>query len=1151
MQVILIFEWHNHFSRSFLLLKWFILMRLNRTCHLTNRHWVSGWYIFIITLNVRILPTMQVILIFEWHYHFSISFLLLKWFILMRLNSTCHLINRHWVSRWYIFIITINVRTLPIIQVILHFEWRYHFSRSFLLLKWFILMRLNRTCHLTNRHWVSRWYIFIITLNVRILPTMQVILNFDWHYQFNRSFLPLKWFILMRLIRTWHLISCHWVSRWYIFIITINVRILPTMQVILNFDWHYQFSRSFLLLKWFILMRLIRTWHLIRRHWVSRWYIFIINLNVRILPTMQVILNFDWHYQFSRSFLLLKWLILMRLIRTWHLISRHWVSRWYIFIITLNVKVLPTMQVIFNFDWHYQFNRSFLPLKWFILMRLIRTWHLISCHWVSRWYIFIITINVRILPTMQVILNFDWHYQFNRWFLPLKWFILMRLIRTWHLISRHWASRWYTFIITINVRILPTMQVILNFDWHYQFSRSFLLLKWFILMRLIRTWHLISRHWVSRWYIFIITLNVRILPTMQVILNFDWHYQFNRSFLPLKWFILMRLIRTWHLISCHWVSRWYILIITINVRILPTMQVILNFDWLYQFNRWFLPLKWFILMRLIRTWHLISRHWVSRWYIFIITLNVRILPRMQVILNFDWHYQFNRSFLPLKWFILMRLIRTWHLISRHWVSRWYIFIITLNVRILPTMQVILNFDWHDQFNRSFLPLKWFILMRLIRTWHLIRHHWVSRWYIFIITLNVRILPRMQVILNFDWHYQFNRSFLPLKWFILMRLIRTWHLISRHWVSRWYIFIITLNIRILPTMQVILNFDWHDQFNRSFLPLKWFILMRLIRTWHLIRHHWVSRWYIFIITLNVRILPTMQVILNFDWHYQFNRSFLLLKWFILMRLNRTCNLTNRHWVSRWYIFIITLNVRILPTMQVILNFDWHYQFNRSFLILKWFILMRLNMTCHLTKSHWVSRLYIFIITINVRILPTMQVILNFDWHYQFSRSFLPLKWFILMRLIRTWHLISRHWASRWYIFIITLNVRILPTMQVMLNFDWQYQFKRSFLLLKWFILMRLIRTWHLISRHWASRLYIFIITLNVRILPTMQVILNFDWHDQFNRSFLPLKWFILMRLIRTWHLIRHHWVSRWYIFIITLNVRILPTMQVILNFDWHY
>ena len=386
---------------------------------------------------------------------------------------------------------------------------------------------------------------------------MQVILNFDWHYQFSRSFLLLKWFILMRLIRTWHLISRHWVSRWYIF------------------------SRSFLLLKCLIL------------------YIFIITINVRILPTMQVILNFDWHYQFSRSFLLLKWFILMRLIRTWHLISRHWVSRWYIFIITLNVRILPTMQVILNFDWHYQFNRSFLPLKWFILMRLIRTWHLISRHWVSRWYIFIITINVRILPTMQVILNFDWHYQFNRSFLLLKWFILMRLIRTWHLISRHWVSRWYTFIHyhqVINVTD-TTMQVVhldeidqnLTLDiaiWldtiiHHHKCQDFCP-KWFILMRLIRTWHLISCHWVSRWYIFIITINVRILPTMQVILNFDWHYQFSRSFLLLKWFILMRLIRTWHLISRHWVSRWYTFIITINVRILPTMQVILNFDWHYQ-----------------------------------------------------------------------------------------------------------------------------------------------------------------------------------------------------------------------------------------------------------------------------------------------------------------------------------------------------------------------------------------------------------------------------------------------------------------------------------------------------------------------------------------------------------------------------------------
>ena len=197
------------------------LDEIEQDCHLTNRPWVSRWYIFIITLNVRILPTMQVILIFEWHYHFSRSFLLLKWFILMRLNSTCHLTNSHWVSRWYIFIITLNVRILPTMQVILIFEWHYHFSRSFLLLKWFILMRLNRTWHLISRHWVSRWYIFIITLNVRILLTMHVILNFDWHYQFNRSFLLLEWFILMRLNRIWNLITRHWVSKWYILIITL------------------------------------------------------------------------------------------------------------------------------------------------------------------------------------------------------------------------------------------------------------------------------------------------------------------------------------------------------------------------------------------------------------------------------------------------------------------------------------------------------------------------------------------------------------------------------------------------------------------------------------------------------------------------------------------------------------------------------------------------------------------------------------------------------------------------------------------------------------------------------------------------------------------------------------------------------------------
>ena len=37
-------------------------------------------------------------------------------------------------------------------------------------------------------------------------------------------------------------------------------------------------------------------------------------------------------------------------------------------------------------------------------------------------------------------------------------------------------------------------------------------------------------------------------------------------------------------------------------------------------------------------------------------------------------------------------------------------IITSNVRILQTMQVIINFDFSDQFKRSFNQLKWVIFM---------------------------------------------------------------------------------------------------------------------------------------------------------------------------------------------------------------------------------------------------------------------------------------------------------------------------------------------------------------------------------------------------------------------------------------------------------
>ena len=38
------------------------------------------------------------------------------------------------------------------------------------------------------------------------------------------------------------------------------------------------------------------------------------------------------------------------------------------------------------------------------------------------------------------------------------------------------------------------------------------------------------------------------------------------------------------------------------------------------------------------------------------------------------------------------------------------FTITSNVRILQTMQVIINFDFSNQFKRSFNQLKWVIFM---------------------------------------------------------------------------------------------------------------------------------------------------------------------------------------------------------------------------------------------------------------------------------------------------------------------------------------------------------------------------------------------------------------------------------------------------------
>ena len=43
----------------------------------------------------------------------------------------------------------------------------------------------------------------------------------------------------------------------------------------------------------------------------------------------------------------------------------------------------------------------------------------------------------------------------------------------------------------------------------------------------------------------------------------------------------------------------------------------------------------------------------------------------------------------------------------------------------------------------------------------------------------------------------------------------------------------------------------------------------------------------------------------------------------------------------------------------------------------------------------------------------------------------------------------------------------------------------------------------------SQMVKFIITSNVRILQTMQVMINFDFSNQFKRSFNQLKWVIFM------------------------------------------
>ena len=97
------------------------------------------------------------------------------------------------------------------------------------------------------------------------------------------------------------------------------------------------------------------------------------------------------------------------------------------------------------------------------------------------------------------------------------------------------------------------------------------------------------------------------------------------------------------------------------------------------------------------------------------------------------------------------------------------------------------------------------------------------------------------------------------------------------------------------------------------------------------------------------------------------------------------------------FNITWIVGILLTIQVILNFDWCYQFTTSFLHLKCVILITMKLIISLFFNNQVRKLCIFYITRIVGILLTVWVILNFDWCYQLITSFFQLKWVIFIKV----------------------------------------------------------------------------------------------------------------------------------------------------------
>ena len=188
---------------------------------------------------------------------------------------------------------------------------------------------------------------------------------------------------------------------------------------------------------------------------------------------------------------------------------------------------------------------------------------------------------------------------------------------------------------------------------------------------------------------------------------------------------------------------------------------------------------------------------------------------------------------------------------------------------------------------------------------------------------------MEVILNFYSSNQFHKWFLQLKWFISTPMNRNSNWLCCYRFNWCFILNITWFVSIFLTMEVILNFYSSNQFNRSFLQLKWFISTPMNRNsnWHCC--YQLNSCSIFNITWFVSIFLTMGVILNFYSYNQFNRSFLQLKWFISTPMNRNSNWLCCYHFNWCFIFNIIWFVCIFLTMEVILNFYSSNQFDRSF------------------------------------------------------------------------------------------------------------------------------------------------------------------------------------------------------------------------------